>query len=271
MPNTRRNSLCVACLATMLLLASVPLWAVGRTTPVEVLNTPLVGIDPNSSTVKAVQTEPWYVEFLSTPNFNVANSPTVKIDGTTNTVKATQSGTWNVGVSTMPTVNVNTHAVTQSGTWNVGINNTPSVAQSGTWNVGISSTANTVKAPPQTQMIQLWTEGHDLAPGAHLYSQHINTAGYRKMHVVLVGNMVGETSRAALLAEMGDGTVTELGKARWLSPTPGFVQGGDFVVRAPYLIFSCDVIYDLYEIRVDNDHSNVTITIFGNSYVYLTN
>lgn len=72
----------------MLLLTSSSTVAIGRTTPVEVMNTPVVGIDPNYATVKACQIEPWYVEFMGTPNFNLANVPTVKIDGTTNTVKA---------------------------------------------------------------------------------------------------------------------------------------------------------------------------------------
>lgn len=255
--------------AVLLIISARPLLAVGRTTPVEVVNTPMVGIDPNNSTVKAVQVEPWYMNILGTPNFNIANSPTVKIDGTTNTVKAAQSGTWNIGVSSMPTVNVNTHAVSQSGTWNVGVTGTPSVAQSGTWNVGISSTANTVKLPAVAQVVQLWTNGTDVAPGSMLSSPQIYTSGFRRAHFIMVCTPASDQITASLLARMGDGVVAEIGKARWLSAASGFAQGGSFAMEAHVLSFSCDVISDLYQIRIRNG-STQTATIYGTSYVYLT-
>ena len=145
------------------------------------------------------------------------------------------------------------------------------MAQSGTWSVGISGTANTVKTPPQTQTVQLWSDGTDLAAGAKLYSPWVYTAGFRQVHVVLVGNMVGDNVRAALIVKMGDGGMGEIGKARFYgSHTPGFLQGGDFIVSATYLTFSFQVISDVFQIRIDND-SNVGVTIYGNSYVYMTN
>jgi len=280
MISIRRHLCLIACLVILSAIGATPVWAASRTTPVEVMNNLLVGIDAGNNIVQAVQKDPWYVGILGTPNFNVANSPTVKIDGTTNTVKidattntvkAAQSGTWSVGVSSMPTVSVNTHAVSQSGTWNVGVTGTPSVAQSGTWNVGILGTANTVKTPPQTQTVQLWSDGTDLAAGAKLYSPWVYTAGFRQVHVVLVGNMVGDNVRAALIVKMGDGGMGEIGKARFYgSHTPGFLQGGDFIVSATYLTFSFQVISDIFQIRIDND-STLGVTIYGSSYVYLTN
>jgi hypothetical protein len=273
MISIRRHVCLIACLVILSATGATPLWAVSRTTPVEVTNKPLVGIETGNNIVQSIQRDPWYVGILGTPNFNVANSPTVKIDGTTNTVKidattntvkAAQSGAWTVGISGTP-------FVSQSGTWNVGVTGTPSVAQSGAWNVGILSTANTVKTPPQTQTVQLWSDGTDLAAGAKLYSPWVYTAGFRQVHVVLVGNMVGNDVRAALIVKMGDGGMGEIGKARFYgSHTPGFLQGGDFIVSATYLTFSFQVISDIFQIRIDND-STLGITIYGNSYAYLTN
>ncbi|MBI2844674.1 MAG: hypothetical protein HYX78_14870 [Armatimonadetes bacterium] len=76
-----------------------PAWAAPRSTPVQVVN--LLGIDPNSNTVKAQQLGDWNVAIAGTPS-------------------VAQSGAWNVGISGTPSVNIaNTPTVRIDGTDNI--------------------------------------------------------------------------------------------------------------------------------------------------------
>ncbi len=193
---------------TAMLLPVQQAQAQGRTTPVEVKNTPLVQIDKVGNTVTASQDGTWIVgidgtpsvnvantpdvHIVNTPNVSVANSPTVKIDGTTNTVKAAQSGTWNVGVTGTP-------AVAQSGTWTVGVSGTPnvnvanmaSVSVANSPYVKIAGSDNTVRAPVLSSTVQLWTTDQTVANGAQLTSSAINCDGFRDLRFMGYTNSGG--------------------------------------------------------------------------------
>ena len=270
MQRTRVVVLIIVCL----IAACLPAWAVGRTTPVEVVNTPLVGIDPNSSTVKAVQTEPWYVEFMSTPSFNIANSPTVKIDGTTNTVKAAQSGTWNVGVSSMPTVSVNTHAVTQSGTWNVGINNTPSVNIANTPSVAVSNsptvkidaTTNAVDTPTKHNAVQIWSTDQTIAISSSLTSPWIPCAGYSELRFLLQSDAMSNFITVYIKFRSPSTDFVPAKAVVWSSGVggPGFIDG-----RAT-LAIECPIYGDWCIVKIDNG-AGIPVKVFGSSYAYLVN
>jgi len=166
----------VCFLAILTMVASVAL-AQQRTTPVEVTNTPTVGISPSANSVTlsgtpAVSFDPFnnFVRLDGTHN-------TVKIDGTVNGVQAVQSGAWSVGISGIPTVGfstlentvkfdstANTVKAGQSGAWNVGITGTPPVQISGTPTVGLSGSANTVKA----EQSGAWNVGITGTPGVSI-------------------------------------------------------------------------------------------------------
>lgn len=255
-----RKILITICLFTCMSSA----WAVGRTTPVQVVNTPLVGIDINNSTVKAVQLDPWYVNILGTPDFNIANSPTVKIDGTMNTVKATQSGTWSVGVSSMPTVNVNTHAVTQSGTWNVGINgtpsvniaNTPSFSVSNTPTVRIDAAANAVTAASKHNTVQLSTSNVSIPAGDYWYSSEIDCEGYKEIRALLWSSTLSDTI---------------LVYVQFRSPTGYFMRAKSVPFQGSSIMpVECPVYADTCRISIWNGTA-VNMTLYDESYVYLVN
>ncbi len=261
MRRTRIVILIIACL----IVSCLPVWAAGRTTPVEVMNTPLVAIDPNNSTVKAVQVDPWYMNILGTPNFNVANSPTVKIDGTTNTVKAAQSGTWNVGVSSMPTVNVNTHAVTQSGTWNVGINNTPNVNVTNTASVNVSNTpavridasANAVDTPTRGRALLLFGGNQVIPTGAGVTSASFDCSGYSELRFIVSTDFAGSAIKAVVEFQ------SPLGPSFW----------GIALMRSltdTYTAFSVPVYGGSCRLRITNN-LGATATIWSESWVYMVN
>jgi hypothetical protein len=270
MRKTRTVMLIIACL----MVSCLPAWAASRTTPVEVLNTPFVGIDASNSTVKAVQVEPWYMNILGTPNFNVANSPTVKIDGTTNTVKAAQSGTWNVGVSSMPTVNVNTHAVTQSGTWNVGISgtpnvniaNTPSVNVSNSPTVKIDATTNAVDTPTKHNAVQIWSTNQTIANLSTLTSTWIACAGYDELRFLLQSDAM--SNFITVYIEFRSPS-TEFVPAKAVVWSSG-VTGGAFHDGRATLAISCPVYGDWCQVKIDNN-AGVPVTVFRSSYAYLVN
>ncbi|MBN1193217.1 MAG: hypothetical protein JXA36_05975 [Coriobacteriia bacterium] len=267
----RHLPLLIACL----IAACLPVWAVARTTPVEVLNTPMVGIDPNNSTVKAVQADPWYMNILGTPNFNVANSPTVKIDATTNTVKAAQSGTWSVGVSSMPTVSVNTHAVTQSGAWNVGItgtpsvsianapsvsiSNTPSVSVSNSPTVKIDATTNAVDTPTKHNTVQLWATNQTIPNSSNTVSPSFSCAGYDELRF-----MLWSTSSAVNLMVY----------IRFRTPLGSFLCAKQLdwgqTGAGPTLPITCPVYGDTCQVEIYNGTGS-TVVIYNASYVYLVN
>ncbi len=177
-------------------------YAQGRTTPVEVKNTPLVQIDKLGNSVTASQDGTWIVgidgtasvnvantpdvHIVNTPNVSIANSPTVKIDGITNTVKAAQSGTWNVGVTGTP-------AVVQSGTWTVGVSgtpnvsvvNTPSVSVSNSPTVRIDSTANVVDTPTRGHAVLLFATNQVIPNNAQVTSLAFDCSGYKELRFVI--------------------------------------------------------------------------------------
>ncbi|MBN1193218.1 MAG: hypothetical protein JXA36_05980 [Coriobacteriia bacterium] len=290
MRNIRRYICLIACATILSAIGATPLWAVARTTPVEILNTPFVGIDPDNCTVKAVQAEPWYMNILGTPNFNVANSPTVKIDGTTNTVKidattntvkatqsgawnvgitgtpsVAQSGTWNVGVSSMPTVNVNTHAVTQSGTWNVGINgtpgvsvsNTPSVTVSNSPTVRIDSAANAVDTPTRGYAMLLFGSNQVIPTGSQAISSAFNCSGYKEVRFAISTNYAASTIYASVEFQ------SPLGATYWSSVYTQSLNNHYTAFCVPVYNASCRV-------RIVNN-VGATATIYSESWVYMVN
>lgn len=282
MPKTIRNLWLVACLVSMLPAAG-PLWAVGRTTPVEVTNTPLVGIDGSSGNniIQCLQRDAWYVDINGTPNFNVANIPTFKIDTAANVVKATQSGTWNVGVSGIA-------SVAQSGSWNVGVIGTSAVSQSGAWSVGITGipnvsvsntpsvtianspsvsvsnspmvridpAVNTVDVPTKHNMIQLWTSNQPVENGMTLYSSSFSCAGYREVRALLWSGSGSADLRAYVTFEGPTGLFFRIASVTWAS--------GNMVTC------QCPVFSDHCQIEIQNSTGS-TVNIMNGSYVYLVN
>lgn len=263
----------------LLVIVATPLWAISRTTPVEVTNP--ISIDSISNIVQCVQRDAWYIDINGTPNFNVANIPTVKIDSATNVVKASQSGTWNVGISGIA-------AVAQSGSWNVGIIGTSSVSQSGTWNVGVLGTpnvniantpavtiantasvsisnspmvkidpsVNTVDAPTKHNMIQLWASNQPVESGMTLYSSSFSCAGYREVRALLWSGSGGVDLRAYVTFEGPTGMFFRLVSTTWAS--------GNIVTC------QCPVFGDHCQIEIYNGTGG-TINIMNGSYVYLVN
>ena len=281
MLNIRRHICLIACLVILSAIGATPLWAMARTTPVEVMNNLLVGIDAGNNIVQAVQRDPWYVGILGTPNFNVANSPTVKIDGTTNTVKAAQSGTWSVGLTGTP-------SVAQSGTWNVGIIGTSSVSQSGTWNIGVLGTpnvniantpavtiantpsvsisnspmvkidpaVNTVDCPTKHNMIQLWATNQTLTSGMNLYSPAFSCAGYREVRALLWSGSGGANLQAYITFQAPTGIFFRIASTTWAS--------GNIVTC------QCPVYGDQCQIEIYNG-LGFDVSIKNGSYAYLVN
>jgi hypothetical protein len=264
----------IACLVAACVFTVAPVWAVSRTTPVEVTNKPLVGIETGNNIVQAVQLDPWYMNILGTPNFNVANSPTVKIDGTTNTVKidgttntvkAAQSGTWNVGITGTPTV-------VQGGTWSVGIANTPnvniantpSVSVTGTSSVSVSNsptvkidaTTNAVDTPTRRSTIQLWATDQALANGGTLYSPWISCAGYDEVRAILWS----QTASTSITVYVSFRTPTGIFAS---VKTVGWPTGSIAAV-------TCPVYGDTCQIAIYNG-TGIGINILNHSYVYLVN
>lgn len=281
MMNTRSITLIVAVIAAMSAVGPTTAWAVaGRTTPVEVVNKPLVGIETGNNIVQSVQLDPWYVNILGTPNFNVANSPTVKIDGTTNTVKSAQSGTWsvgltgtpsvaqsgtwNVGVSSMPTVSVNTHAVTQSGAWNVGINNTPDVNIANTPSVSVSNSptvridaaANAVVAASKHNTVQLSTSNVSIPASTSWNSALIDCAGYKEIRALLWSNTLSADILVYVMVRSPSGN--------YMTAKVVPFQG------SAVMPINCLVYGDTCKIMIWND-SSVEMTLYRDSYVYLVN
>ena len=257
-----------------LIVACLPVWAVSRTTPVEITNKPLVGIETGNNVVQAVQLDPWYMNILGTPNFNVANSPTVKIDGTTNTVKidattntvkAAQSGTWSVGLTGTP-------SVAQSGTWSVGITGTPSVSVSNTPSVNIANapsvsvsnsptvkidaTTNAVDTPTKHNTIQLWATDTPVPNNSSVAAPWFSTAGYREMRVVLWPSGAGAGLTAYVSFRTPTGNFVPVKVVQW--------PGG--TINA----FTCEVYGDTCQVMVGNN-LGFNINILNHSYVYLVN
>lgn len=273
MVDSRRGKLFVLWVLSACLFASQQAFSAGRTTPVEVMNTPLVGIDSKQNEVSISQVDPWLVEVIGTPGFIIANVPTVKIDGSTNTVKAAQSGTWTVGVSSMPTVNVNTHAVTQSGTWNVGITGTPSVSIANIPNVNISNTPNvsvsnspTVKIDSSANVVDTPTRGaahllfatdQVIPNGGQVISDPFDCLGYKEVRFVISNNFAGDNLWAD--AEFQ----SPLGSAYWLTAHKEHLNLNEKAFCVP--------VYNRYcRIRIMNFIGS-TVTIYRDSWVYKVN
>jgi len=271
MCNIKRHMYLIGCLVVLSAIGATPLWAVSRTTPVEVINKPLVGIETGNNVVQAVQLDPWYMNILGTPNFNVANSPTVKIDGTTNTVKAAQSGTWNVGVtgtpsvaqsgtwsvgvSSMPTVSVNTHAVTQSGTWNVGISGTPSVSVSNTPTVKIDATTNAVDTPTKHNSVQIWATNQTVPTSSDIVSPAINCAGYDELRFMLYANTSSVNLTAYIMFSTPSGAFLTVKQVAW----------------SPLVVpITCPVYGDTCKIDIYNSTGS-SVVIYYQSCVYMVN
>ncbi len=143
--------------AAVILAAAMPAAAQERTTPVEVKNSPTVGISSSANTVK--------------------------IDGAANGVKAEQSGAWSVGIAGTPAVSI-------SGTADV------NATQAGTWNVGIVDTANTVKSPTLSKTLQFWAADQTLGNAASLSSPIVACAGFKEARVVLTSSSSANTLTA---------------------------------------------------------------------------
>jgi hypothetical protein len=275
MRTTRYALLIITCLVYACLLTAAPVWAVAtRTTPVEVTNKPLVGIETGNNIVQAVQLDPWYVNILGTPNFNVANSPTVKIDGTTNTVKAAQSGTWNVGLT-------GTLSVAQSGTWNVGVSGTPAVVQSGAWNVGITgtpavsvsnsptvkidATTNAVDTPTKHNTAQLWSTDQVMAIGATLSSGLISCAGYKELRFLISADRCSDFNKVYVKFVSPSNQLVTAKLIRW---TDG--AGTGLIEDRSILPLVCPVYGDWCMVYIENG-SGLEVRIYRSSYVYLVN
>jgi hypothetical protein len=280
MLDTKRNICLIACLVILSAIGATPLWAVSRTTPVEVMNNLLIGIDAGNNIVQAVQRDPWYVGILGTPNFNVANSPTVKIDGTTNTVKAAQSGTWSVGLTGTP-------SVAQSGTWNVGISGTPAVVQSGAWNVGITGTpnvniantpsvsisntpsvsvsnsptvridaaANTVDTPTKHNSVQIWATNQTIPNSSNILSPSINCAGYDELRFMLYSNTSSVNLMIYIMFSTPSGIFMTVKQLAW----------------SPLVVpITCPVYGDICKIDIYNS-SGAPVLVYYQSCVYMVN
>ncbi len=282
MHNIERHMRLIACLAILSAVGATPLWAVSRTTPVEVTNKPLVGIESGNNIVQATQKDAWYVNIMGTPNFNVANSPTVKIDGTTNTVKidgttntvkidattntvkAAQSGTWSVVLTGTP-------AVAQSGPWNVGINgtpnvnianapsvtvsNTPSVSVSNSPTVKIDATTNAVDTPTKHKAVQLWAADQSIPTGSSRTSPLIDCAGYNEVRLLLVANTASASLTACISFRAPSGAYLIAKTVNWSANT---------------MPITCPVYGDICIITILNSIGS-TVTVYQDSFAYLVN
>ncbi|MBP6965103.1 MAG: hypothetical protein KBC96_11920 [Armatimonadetes bacterium] len=273
MRNIKPHMYLIGCLVVLSAIGATPLWAVSRTTPVEVTNKPLVGIESGNNVVQAVQLDPWYMNILGTPNFNVANSPTVKIDGTTNTVridgttntvKAAQSGTWSVGLTGTP-------SVAQSGTWNVGITGTPSVSVSNTPSVNIANapsvsvsnsptvkidaTTNAVDTPTKHNSVQIWATNQTVPTSSNIVSPAINCAGYDELRFMLYANTSSVNLTAYIMFSTPSGTFLTVKQVAW----------------SPLVVpITCPVYGDTCKIDIYNSTGS-SVVIYYQSCVYMVN
>lgn len=256
--------------------------AQGRTTPVEVKNTPLVQIDEGANKVSASQSGDWGVAILgipsvaqggawnvgitntpnvsvtNTPNVSVTNSPTVKIDGTTNVVKSSQYGAWSVGVS-------GTAAVTQSGTWTVGLSgtpnvnvtNTPSVSVSNSPVVRIDGTANVVYTPTKGRAVLLFGSNQVIPTGSSVTSATYDCTGYKELRFLIENNNAGSALRALIEFQ------SPLGAGFWSIVHTEYVTDNAMAFSVPVYGASCRV-------RIVNSLGSTT-TIWSQSWVYMVN
>ncbi len=250
MKNAKQIPLMIVGLIAALLLTAVPTSAQTRTTPVEVMNKPFVGIDSASNVIQAVQKDPWYMNILGIPDFNIANSPTVKIDGTTNTVKATQSGTWNVGFVGTPGVNIaNTPSVSVASMPAVSISNSPTVK--------IDATANHVVAASKHNQIQLWTTDQSIANHTYLYSASIDCSGYNEIRVLLWSSVISAEMTVYMTFRSPTGSYMTAKSTTWAG-------------SGSILAITCPVYGDICRLQIYNG-TTIDGTIYRHSYAYLVN
>lgn len=236
--------------------------AQGRTTPVEVKNSPSVMINPAGSGVKASQGGDWAVSIVgtpsvsqsgtwsvgitNTPNVSVSNSPTVKIDATTNTVKATQNGTWNVGVS---------GTVAVSGTPTVSVTNTPNVSVSNSPVVKIDSLQNVVSAPTRAHTVQLFSANQVMPTGTQVVSPSFSCSGYKELRFLIDSDWSADTLTALIEVQSPTGFWALVQRQRLSIPPHAFsvpVYGANCRVRM-------------------NNNVGATATIYATSWVYMVN
>lgn len=321
--------LCALCAA----LISTPALAQARTTPVTIENAPtvdvdtirndvrvrqsgdwnigvlgvldvrlaqsgLVGIDPDSNTVRldssggtplsVAQAGNWNVGILGTPGVSVANMPTVKIDATTNTVKSQQSGVWTVEVEGTSSVNVaNTPNVSVSNSPTVKLDattNTVKAQQNGTWSVGISGTpdVNVVNTPTVTTQTRhntlapFWTTGITVSNGSVINTQLFNCAGYKEMRIVLFTNFTGTLPynlKVRVMHVLPNGAHDWIGQFDFDGDTMPMISAPTFDgsrAGERLLAVTYPVISDEFYLQVSN-FTGVDVDFSGKSTIYLVN
>lgn len=245
-------------------LGAVVAHAQGRTTPVEVKNTPLVQIDKDGNAVSASQSGDWSVAILgipsvaqagtwnvgiaNTPNVSVVNSPTVKIDGTTNVVKSSQYGAWSVGVS-------GTAAVTQSGTWTVGVSGTPSVSVSNSPVVRIDSTANVVDTPTRGHAVLLFATDQVIPNNGQVTSLAFDCSGYKELRFVIRSDWGA--------SDLSTYVEFQSPRGPWHGTHTEYMPNNPAAFTVPVFGPSC-------RIRIIN-HVGATVTVSCDSWVYMVN
>ncbi|GEM_PF-2951277 len=218
--------------AAVILAAAMPAAAQERTTPVEVKNSPTVGISSSANTVK--------------------------IDGAANGVKAEQSGAWSVGIAGTPAVSI-------SGTADV------NATQAGTWNVGIVDTANTVKSPTLSKTLQFWAADQTLGNAASLSSPIVACAGFKEARVVLTSSSSANTLTAQVRFWGAGAAFTTLGACTFGGTDGGLVTGGNFVKAGYTCAFTVPVMGQQMQIHVINQTGG-DVTLYNNGcWAHLVN